>query len=57
MEYLYIEADEDPKQQSEKKGCMLGKLLYLYEGQETKDHRRELKNVFYLGACMRSRMI
>ena len=54
VEYLYIEADEDhihrqEKQQSEKKGCMLGKLLYLYEGQETKDHRRELKNVFYLG--------
>lgn len=54
VEYLYIEADEDhihrqEKQSREKKGCMLGKLLYLYEGQETKDHRRELKNVFYLG--------
>lgn len=28
---------------------MIGKLLYLYEGQEKKDGRKELKNVFYLG--------
>lgn len=28
---------------------MIGKLLYLYEGKEQKDGRKELKNVFYLG--------
>lgn len=28
---------------------MIGKLLYLYERQEKKDGRKELKNVFYLG--------
>ncbi len=55
VEYLYIEADEDhihkqEKNKTEKKGSMIGKLLYLYEGQEKKDGRKELKNVFYLGA-------
>lgn len=54
MEYLYVEADEDhihkqEKNGTEKKGSMIGKLLYLYEGQEQKDRRKELKNVFYLG--------
>ncbi|MED9903441.1 MAG: ISLre2 family transposase [Lachnospiraceae bacterium] len=53
-EYLYIEADEDhihkqDKISRDKKGGMIGKLLYLYEGQEEKYGRRELKNVFYLG--------
>ena len=54
VEYLYVEADEDhihkqEKNGTEKKGSMIGKLLYLYEGQEKKDGRKELKNVFYLG--------
>lgn len=54
VEYLYIEADEDhihkqDKTVSGKKSGMLGKLLYLYEGREEKDGRRELTNVFYLG--------
>lgn len=54
VEHLYIEADEDhihkqEKNGTEKKGSMIGKLLYLYEGQEKKDGRKELKNVFYLG--------
>lgn len=54
VEYLYVEADEDhihkqKKNGTEKKGSMIGKLLYLYEGQEQKDGRKELKNVFYLG--------
>ena len=54
VEYLYIEADEDhihkqEKTLSEKKSGMIGKLLYLYEGREEKDGRRELTNVFYLG--------
>lgn len=54
VEYLYVEADEDhihkqEKNGTEKKGSMIGKLLYLYEGKEQKDGRKELKNVFYLG--------
>ena len=54
VEYLYVEADEDhihkqEKNGTEKKGSMIGKLLYLYERQEKKDGRKELKNVFYLG--------
>lgn len=54
VEYLYIEADEDhihkqEKTVPEKKRGMIGKLLYLYEGREEKNGRRELKNVFYLG--------
>lgn len=54
VEYLYIEADEDhihkqEKAVPEKKSGMIGKLLYLYEGREEKDGRRELTNVFYLG--------
>ena len=54
VEYLYIGADEDhihkqDKKGTEKKSSMIGKLLYLYEGQEKKDGRKELKNVFYLG--------
>lgn len=51
VEYLYVEADEDhihkqEKNGTEKKGSIIGKLLYLYEGQEQKDGRKELKNVF-----------
>ena len=54
VEYLYIEADEDhihkqEKTETGKKGSMIGKLLYLYEGKEKKDGRKKLKNVFYLG--------
>ena len=55
VEYLYIEADEDHIHKQEagerekKKSCMIGKLLYLYEGCEEKYGRRELKHVFYLG--------
>lgn len=54
VEYLYIEADEDhihkqEKKKAEKKSGMIGKLLYLYEGREEKNGRRELTNVFYLG--------
>ena len=54
VEYLYIEADEDHIHRQEKTGKgkhggMIGKLLYLYEGKEEKDGRRELTNVFYLG--------
>ena len=54
VEYLYIEADEDhihkqEKKAPEKKSGMIGKLLYLYEGREEKNGRRELTNVFYLG--------
>ena len=54
VEYLYIEADEDHihkqgKKGLEKKSGMIGKLLYLYEGREEKNGRRELTNVFYLG--------
>ena len=57
VEYLYIEADEDHihKQDAQangkrdKKGSMIGKLLYLYEGCKEKHGRRELTHVFYLG--------
>lgn len=54
MEYLYVEADEDhihkqEKNGTEKKDSMIGKLLYLYEGQEKKDGWKKLKNIFYLG--------
>lgn len=54
VEYLYIEADEDHIHKQEKKAPgkksgMIGKLLYLYEGREEKDGRRELTHVFYLG--------
>lgn len=54
VEYLYIEADEDhihkqEKTVPEKKSGMIGKLLYLYEGREEKNGRRELSHVFYLG--------
>lgn len=54
VEYLYSKADEDhihkrEKKTAEKKGGMIGKLLYLYEGREEKDGRRELTNVFYQG--------
>lgn len=54
VEYLYLEADEDhihkqEKNASGKKKGMIGKLLYLYEGQEEKNGRRELNRVFYLG--------
>lgn len=53
-EYLCIEADEDhihrqEKNPPKKKSGMIGKLLYLYEGREEKNGRRELTNVFYLG--------
>lgn len=53
-EYLYVEADEDhihkqDRQNKGRKGGMIGKLLYLYEGREEKHGRRELTNVFYLG--------
>lgn len=53
-EYLYIEADEDHihkqgKKAPGKKSGMIGKLLYLYEGREEKNGRRELTHVFYLG--------
>ena len=42
VEYLYIEADEDyihkqdVAEREKKKSCMIGKLLYLYEGCEEK---------------------
>ena len=53
VEYLYIEADEDhihkQNKHGQKKSSMIGKLLYLYEGREEKDGRRELTSVFYLG--------
>lgn len=51
VEYRYLEADEDhihkqEKEKTEKKGSMIGKMLYLYESQEDQNDRRELKNVF-----------
>ena len=54
VEYRYLEADEDhihkqEKEKTEKKGSMIGKMLYLYESQEHQNDRRELKNVFCLG--------
>ena len=57
VEYLYVEADEDhihkqEKNGTEKKGSMIGKLLYLYEGQEKKDtnyESRYLKAVYISG--------
>ena len=53
VEHLYVEADEDHiykqgEKRTEKKGSMIGKLLYLKEGQEKKDGRKELKKCFYL---------
>lgn len=59
-EYLYIEADEDHihKQHCEteevygrkKNNCMIGKLIYLFEGKEDEcDGRRRLVHPFYFG--------
>lgn len=53
-DYLYIEADEDhihrQKYDGEEKGCMIGKLIYVFEGKEDvcKD-RRKLVGVHYHG--------
>lgn len=52
--YLYMEADEDHihrqgNGEDGKKSGMIGKLVYLYEGREEKERRRELTHIFYLG--------
>ena len=49
---LYIEADEDHihRQKSDKNGCIIGKLVYLYEGKRTVGKgRNELVGTFYFG--------
>jgi len=53
-DYLYIEADENhihrQKYNGEEQGCMIGKLVYIFEGKEDvcKDRRR-LVGVHYHG--------
>lgn len=54
-QYLYIEADEDhidrQKAEEEKRGsCLLGKMIYVYEGKEDVcKGRRKLVRPFYFG--------
>ncbi|MBR5419613.1 MAG: ISLre2 family transposase [Lachnospiraceae bacterium] len=51
--YLYIEADEDHihrQKDGQNDGCMIGKLIYLFEGKEDIcEGRRELIHPFYFG--------
>ena len=51
--YLYIEADEDHihrQTNGQDAGCMIGKLLYLFEGKEDVcEGRRRLIRPFYIG--------
>jgi len=53
LRYLYIEADEDHihrQKCGEKDGCMIGKLIYLFEGKEDVcEGRKELIRPFYFG--------
>lgn len=52
-EYLYIEADEDHihrQKNGKAQGCLIGKLVYLFEGKEESCHgKRELVSPFYFG--------
>ncbi len=51
--YLYIEADEDHihrQKDGKNDGCMIGKLIYLFEGKEDVcEGRRRLIRPFYIG--------
>ena len=53
LRYLYIEADEDHihrQKNGKNDGCMIGKLIYLFEGKnEVCEGRRELVNPIYFG--------
>lgn len=52
-EYLYIEADEDHihrQKDGKEHGCLIGKLVYLFEGkEEICEGRRRLVSPFYFG--------
>lgn len=52
-EYLYIEADEDHihrQKDGKTQGCLIGKLVYLFEGKKKVcEGRRELISPFYFG--------